>query len=39
MRLYLSNVCHGRGLFPESDRRRDVCQLEGVPSLGHARGR
>ena len=19
MRLYLSNVCHGRGLFPESD--------------------
>ena len=28
MRLYLSNVCHGRGLFPESDfERRDVCQL------------
>ena len=21
MRLYLSNVCHGRGLFPESGRR------------------
>ena len=39
MRLYLSNVCHGRGLFPESDfERRDVCQLEGVPSLGHREG-
>ena len=39
MRLHLSNVCHGRGLFPESDfERRDVCQLEGVPSLGHREG-